>query len=251
MDTRVLSNQRLTVLIGPDSAIADYTKPTLAELSSLLNVSGAINWDAFDFNITASDSQDDRTLTDGAGAKSRSFSQFGGKIEFVEPKANDTGSIFRETYDMLKEQRQEVAVAVRCITLNSAGVAVGDEWNTYHCITDAVATVRGKASYAYTIDFVPQDDIGVNVVVPSASPTAVTVTPATPITVTIGTPKFLKATYEGVNVTIGANYVSSDVAGLEVTPHGILIGKVAGSYTLNVTYPGSTAGTPIVVTVSA
>src|SRR3954463_3784233 len=106
MDTRVLSNQRVTVLIGPDSALTNYTKPTLVQLQSLLNVSGAINWDSFDFNIQASDSQDDRTLTDGAGAKSRSFSQFGGKIEFVQPKDDDTGSIYRQTYNLLKEQRQ-------------------------------------------------------------------------------------------------------------------------------------------------
>lgn len=246
-DTRVLSNQRITVWIGPDSAISDYTAPELVEVEAMLNVSGAINWNSFAFNIQASDSQDDRTLTDGAGAKSRSYSKYGGNIEFVQPKPDDTGSIFKETYDLLKAQRQKVAVVIRTVTLNSVGIAVGDVVNAYHCITDAVATVRGKASYAYTINFVPQDDIGVNCIIPAATPNPVTVTPATPIAATVGTPFFLKATYETNNVTVGATYLSSDAAGLTVTPHGIGIANAAGTYTIHVTYPGSAAGTAITV----
>lgn len=249
-DTRVTSNQRVTVWIGPDSAISDYLAPTLAEVESLLNVSGAINWNSFNFNISASSSADDRTLTDAAGSKSRQYSQFGGAIEFVQPKADDTGSIFKQTYDLLHAQRQKVAVVVRTVTLNSFGIAVGDVVNAYRCITDAVTLVRGKASYAYSINFVPQDDIGVNCIIPSAVPNAVTVSPAGPIDATVGVPVFLKATYEGNNITVGANYVSSNVAGLEVTPHGILIPNTAGAYTFTADYPGSAAGTPITVNVT-
>lgn len=250
-DVRVISNQRVKVAIGPDTGIANYLAPTLAEVEALLDVSGAINWDNFDFNISASDSEDDRTLTDGAGAKSRSFSQFGGNIEFVWPTDDDTGSIYKQAYDLLKAQRQYVAVVVRTVLLNSQGFAVGNKVNAYRCITDATSLVRGKASYAYTINFVPQDDIGVNAIIPSVVPNPVTVTPAGPDAVTVGVPKFLKATYEGNNVTVGAIYTSSDESVLIVTPHGIEIPIAPGTASVNVTYPGSAAGTPRVVTVSA
>lgn len=249
-DTRTLSNQKVTVWIGPDSAVSDFTAPKLAEVETLLNVSGAVNWNAFNFNISASSNQDDRTLTDAAGAKSRQYSQYGGSIEFVQPAADDTGSIFKQVYDLLHAQRQKVVVIVRTVVDNSTAIAVGDVVNAYHCITDAVTLVRGKASYAYSINFVPQDDIGVNCIIPAATPTAVAITPAGPITATVGTPVFLKAVYEGVNVTVGAKYVTSDQAGLESTLHGILIPHTAGTYTLDVTYPGSAAATPITVTAS-
>jgi len=249
-DDRVLSNQKITVWIGPDSAIADYTAPELAEVASLLNVSGAVNWNTFNFNISASSNQDDRVLTDAAGAKSRQYSQFGGSIEFVQPTPDDTGSIFKQVYDLLHAQRQKVAVVIRTVTDNSTAVAEGDVVNAYRCITDAVTLVRGKASFAYSINFVPQDDIGVNCIIPNAVPTKVTVTPATPIAATVGVPVFLKSTYEGRNVTVGASYVSSDQAGLESTLHGILIPHTAGTYTVVPSYPGSAAGDPITVNVT-
>jgi len=254
IDKRVLANQLVTVLIGPDTAIADYEKPTLAELQSLTNVSGAINWDSFDYNVQASDTADDRTLTDAAGAKSRQSSNFGGNIEFVTPKPDDVSSIYRTAYSILKGDRPKLAVVIRVNKSNSAPIAAGDVVNAYRTLADAHSLVRAsqnKPSYGYKVNFTPQDDIGVNRIVPAATATAVTLTPSSTLALTVGAVKFLKAAYQGVNITVGAQYVSDDETKVVVTEHGAVIGIAAGTANVTATYPGSAAGTELVVTVSA
>jgi len=252
-DSRLLSNQRVTVLVGPASGIADFTAPTLAELTALTNVSGAVNWDSFDFNLQASDSSDDRTLTDGAGAKSRGVTNFGGNIEFVYPKPDDTDSIFRTAYNILSGDRTQLAIVIRTVALNSTPIATGDVVNAYRVLEDAHSLVRAtqsKPSYAYKVNFLSQDSVGVNCIVPSAVPTAVTLTPSGSTTGTVGSVGFLKATYEGVNVTIGATYTTSNSSVAEVTPHGCVIFNGAGTADITATYPGSAAGTATTYTVS-
>lgn len=250
-DTRVLSNQRVSVFIGPASGIANWTNgPTIAEGAALLNVSGAVNWDAFDLNLAKSDASDRRTLTDAAGAKARSFNNFGGSIEFVTPKPSDTSSIYRQTYNILKGDRVDLAVVIRTVTLNSAALAAGDVVNVYHAMSDSQALKRTDTDYGYAIKFLPQDDVGVNCIVPSSTPTKVTLTPTPTGTATVGTPVFLKAIYEGNNITVGATYAVDDATKGTVTPHGILIPAAVGSISVTATYPGSAAGTPTVFTIS-
>lgn len=251
-DTRTLSNQEVTVWIGPEGSVANYNAPTLAEVEAMLNVSGAVNWDSFDFNTQASDSQDDRTLTDAAGAKSRSYAQFGGNIEFVWPDPSDTASIYRQAYNMFKTQRQYFVAVIRTVKLNSLGIAVGDRVSTFHVLSDASALVRGAASYAYTVNFLAWNDLGISCIIPAAEPTAVTVTSSGDETaLTVGVPNFLQAIYEGNDVTVGATYTSSDQTVVIVTPHGIEIPIAAGTATVTVSYPGSAAGTARPVTVTA
>lgn len=249
-DTRVLSNQKVTVWIGPETGIANWNAPLLSEVTAFLNVSGAVNWDSFDFNITASDQADDRTLTDAAGAQSRSFNNFGGNIEFVNPLPADTTSIFRQTYTLLKGDRTKLAVVIRVGVLNSVAIAAGDVVNAYHVLADAQSTVRGDVSYAYKVDFLPQNDLGVNCIIPLASPGVTTLTPSAPTALAIGSVKYVKATYQGVNTTIGTTWVSSAPLICQVTPHGALIGLTAGTANITGIYAGGVISAALVITVS-
>lgn len=249
-ETRVLSNQRITVLLGPDTAIADYTQPKLSEILSLTNVSEAIRWSGFDFNLQASTSETDVSLTDGAGSKSRGYTQFGGHIAFFTPKPTDTSSILRVARNIVKTPRTRLAVAIRTVTLNSAGAAVGDVWNVYRTITDSNTHERGKVSYAYTINFKAQDDNGVNRVLTAATPSKVILTPGSTLAVASGAVSFLKATFEGVNVTKGATYVSDAPAIATVDKHGIVTGISAGTANITASYPGSATSDPVATTVS-
>ena len=248
--TRVLSNQRITVLLGPDTAIADYTQPKLSELASLTNVSEAIRWSGFDFNTLASTSETDVSLTDAAGSKSRGFTQFGGHIAFFTPKPTDTSSILRVARNIVKAPRTRLAVAIRTVTLNSAGAAVGDVWNVYRTITDTNTHERGKVSYAYSIAFKPQDDNGINRIITAATPAPVILTPGATLAVTIGQIKFVTASFENINVTKGATYSSSAPAIATVDKHGIVTGVSAGTANITATYPGSAVSTALAVTVS-
>jgi hypothetical protein len=248
--TRVLSNQRITVLLGPETAIADYTQPKLSEILSLTNVSEAIRWSGFDFNIQASTSETDVSLTDAAGSKSRGYTQFGGHIAFFTPKPTDTSSILRVARNIVKTPRTRLAVAIRTITLNSAGAAVGDEWNVFRTITDTNAHERGKVSYAYSIEFKAQDDNGINRVLTAATPSPVLLTPSSTLAVSVGSVQFVTAAFEGVNVTKGATYASSAPAVATVDKNGIITGVSAGTANITATYPGSAPSTALDVTVS-
>jgi hypothetical protein len=250
VDTRVLSNQRVTVLLGPDTAIADYTQPKLAEILSLTNVSEAIRWSGFDFNTQASTSETDVSLTDAAGSKSRGFTQFGGHIAFFTPKPTDTTSILRIARNIVKTPRTRLAVAIRTVTLNSAGAAIGDVWNVFRTITDTNTHERGKVSYAYTINFKAQDDNGINRVLTAATPSAVILTPGATLAVTVGSIKFVTAKFENVNVTKGTTYTSDNPAVATVDKHGIVTGVTAGTANITATYPGSAPSTALAVTVS-
>lgn len=249
-DTRVLSNKRVTVLIGLDTAVSSFTQPTLAETQALLNVSTVVRWQNFDFNLSASSQEDDRGLGDEADAKSRSYVQFGGAITFFTPADGDTTSLAYQARQLVKNPRTKLVVAIRTIALNSVAPAAGDVWNFYHVITDANAHGRGKVSYSYSVKMVPQDDCGLNVILSPLVPVAVAITPSAPLAATVGTPFRMTAAYQGSNITTAATWVSSAPLIVSVSKHGIGIPISAGTASITATYPGSAAGTPRVITVT-
>jgi uncharacterized protein YjdB len=87
-------------------------------------------------------------------------------------------------------------------------------------------------------------------VLTAATPAAVILTPGSTLAVTVGSVKFLTASFEGVNVTIGATYVSDNPAVATVDKHGIVTGVSAGTANITATYPGSAPSTALAVTVS-
>jgi hypothetical protein len=249
MSTKVLSNQRVAVRAGLASSIADWSNPTLAELTALTDVSGAVNWDSFDLNIQASDQQDDRTLTDGAGAQSRGFTNFGGNIQLVNPRPEDTASVFRQAYNIFSTPRVELAVAVRYGPLNSVAPAAGDRWTFYHVITDAVAFGENDVSKFYQVTLKSRDDIAVQHIVAPGTAVAITIA-ALASTVTVGNLVFVSAAYQGWDITKAATWVSSDESKLVQVHPGIFLAVAAGSPTVKAQYPGATESTTTAITVS-
>jgi hypothetical protein len=248
MSTKVLSNQRVTVIAGLASAIT-WTLPTLAELVALKNVSGAVNWNQFDLNIQASQQSDDRTLTDGAGAQSRGFTNFGGPLEFVHPRPEDTASIYREAYDLFSTPRVELVVAVRYGKLNSTIPAAGDKWTIYRVMVDAPAFGENDVSKNYRVNLVARDDILPNYIVPPASPVAITQT-IVDASVAAGDLVFVSAAYQGWDVTKMVTWVSSDEDLLVQVHPGIFLAKADGTPTVKAQYLGATDSTPGTVTIA-
>jgi hypothetical protein len=222
MSTKVISNKRVSVFAGPEVAIDDWEEASLADLQDLINVSGAINWDSFDFNLESSEQGDDRTLTDEAGSQSRQFDQFGGSIQLVYPKPDDTTSIYRIARDIFKTGATKLAVAVRTVTLNSAGISTGDEINLYHVQTNIPSNGKNDVSHFYDVALLPRDDVAVNYIVPAASPTATVLTPSAAVSsAATGDIGFITAVYQGRNTTIGSEWESSLPNVVEVDQHGI------------------------------
>lgn len=246
--TKVPSNKFTMFELVAKSSIPDVLRPTLAQLLTAKNVSDAVKWDGYDFNIDASDTDEDRALTDAANAATRGYENFGGSVSFYEPTPTDTTSIYRQARNLVSVPKTELAAIQRDGMPASAAFAAGQVVNTYHVITDANSRERGDKNRYYSIDFKPKGYVGVNRIIPSAAPTAVTITGTA--TVTVGKATQLKATYEGNRITTGATWVSSDETKAIVTPHGLVIGVAAGTAQITATYPGSAAGTATAVTVS-
>lgn len=249
MSTKVLSNQRVTVRAGLASSISDWAEPTLAEINALTNVSGAVNWDSFDFNLEASEQNDDRTLTDGAGAQSRGFTNFGGGLQFVNPRPDDLSSIYRTAYDIFSTPRVELVVAVRYGKSNAAAAAAGDRWYIYHVITDATGFGQNDVSRYYSVNLIARDDFVANYILPPAVAVAITVT-LVAATAAVGDLVFAKAVYQGWDVTKEVAWTTDDGTLLEVVHPGIFRALAAGGPEIVASYPGATDSTAAAVTIS-
>ena len=249
MATKILSNQRVTVLAGLASGIANWKVPLLSELTALTNVSGAVNWNSFGLNLKASDQKDDRTLTDAAGAQSRGFVNFGGNLQFVHPLPTDTTSIYRQAYTLFSSTRVELVVAVRYGKLNSVAPAAGDKWTIFHLITDAVTFDHNDVSRYFQVSLVARDDIMVRYVVPPLALVAITIAAlAVTGTVAAGTLIFASALYQSWDMTKAVTWVSSDETKLTLVHPGIFKVIGAGTPTIKAQYPGATDSTPLTIT---
>lgn len=252
-DTPVMTNGHFAWLAGPDSTISEAhwdSGPTLAELQALNNYSAAVKVDGTDFGVEASDQVDDRSFADQAGAQSRGFAQASGSLEIYTPGPGDTTSINAQAWGTFATPRTRLGVVQRPVVPQADAIAAGDEVNIFRVITDGGTHNRNDASRTLGTDLILQDDLFVNYIVPAAVPVAPAVTPAGPIAVTMGAPKFLKVAYQGRNITAGAKYSSSNEAIFTVTNHGIIVPVSAGTANLTVSYPGAAALTAIAVTVS-
>lgn len=252
MSTKVLSNQRVAIRAGLASGIASWAHPTLAELTALTDVSAAVNWNSFDLNVKASDQKDDRTITDAAGAQSRSpYTNFEGNLQCVMPLVSDTTSVYRLAYNIFSTQRVELVVAVRYGKSATVAPAHGDRWTFYHVIVDQVIFGQGDVSKFFQANLKARDDIAVNYIVPTASPLTITTAALAVVgTASAGTLIFCSAAYEGWDITKAATYTSSDQAKLVQVAPGIFKCVGAGVPTIVAHYPGATDSTPLVITVS-
>lgn len=248
-DTRVITNSHVEVRIGTENAIANIKAPTIAELSAMVSARTAIRWDQFGLNVQASSLESDPTLDDEAGAQMRALLQFGGTMSFINPKPGSTG-LRQQIKNMVIKPHTKLVIAIRGVVPKATAPGAGQVWYVFKVITDAQRHARADTGYSFSVNFRPLGEVGVNAIVPSAVATAVTVTAVGGATATVGTPKSFKAVYEGVDITVGATWTSSDSSKLEILPHGWAIPKAAGSVDITATYPGSAAGTPVAITVS-
>lgn len=249
MSTKIKSNQNTGLWIGPASAVADKLDPKLAELLTLENVSEATKWDGFDFNVEASDQDEDRALTDAAGASSRGYENFGGNVSFYKPQPDDTSSAYRKARNIAGKMHTELTVVQRDGLPASTPFAAGQVVNVFHVISDARQEQRGDKNRYWTTNLKSKGFVGINRIIPSAVPTAVAITGGA--TVAVDKTIQLHATYEGNDITVGAVWKSSNESVAVVTKHGIVIGISEGTADITATYPGSAAGTPTAFTVSA
>lgn len=242
------ANKNTALFLATIASVSDVRTISAAELATFTNASDHVKWDGYDFGIEASDQDEDRVLTDSSTAATRGYENFSGPISFFPPAIGDTSSTAYTVRSLVSTPHTELAVLQRDGYAADAAWAAGQIYNSFHVITDANKELRGDKNRYYSIDFKSKGYTGINRIVPSGSPTAVTITGTASVNVDETTQ--LRAAYEGNDITIGATWVSDDEAVAIVTPHGKVIGVSAGTANISATYPGSAAGSPTVVTVS-
>src|SRR5690606_5566347 len=135
------------------------------------------------------------SFADQAGAQSRGALQASGSLELYTPGKGDTTSINALGWNTFATPRTKLALAQRPVAPQGTAIAAGDEINVFRVITDGGTHNRNDASRTLGTTLLLQDDIHINYIVPSSTPTAPTVSPAGPVALAEGEAEFLEVAY--------------------------------------------------------
>jgi hypothetical protein len=250
-DVKVPASGNIRVWFALTNAFADYEYPTATEINASLDISDAVSWNDFDFNLEASNQLEDPAITSIGKIVDRGYTNWGGSISFYYPRSfDDSTSKFSEVYDVLDAPRTTGFLVVRIDgEESSANAAAGDLVHVLKVMTDGYAeSITGEEAFRYTVTFLPQGDYAVRAVVEGASPAAVVVTPDT-LATSPGDHDELSVTVGGRNYTNGVEYSSSDNDVATVSRAGIVTSVAVGTATITVTAPNGETDT-CAVTVS-
>jgi len=250
-DVKVPASGNIRVWFALTNAFADYKNPTAAEINASLDLSDAVSWNDFDFNLEASNQLEDPAITSVGKIVDRGYTNWGGSISFYYPKSfDDATSKYSTVYDMLDAPRTSGYLVVRIDGDESAATAAaGDFVHVFKVMTDGYAeSITGEEAFRYTVTFLPQGDFAVRTVVEGASAAAVVVSPAT-LATSAGDHDELVVTWGGRTYTNGVTYTTSDSAKATVSSAGVVTSVATGSATITATAPNGETGT-CTVTVS-
>jgi len=250
-DVKVPASGNIRVWFALTNAFADYKNPTAAEINASLDLSDAVSWNDFDFNLEASNQLEDPAITSVGKIVDRGYTNWGGSISFYYPKSfDDATSKYSTVYDMLDAPRTSGYLVVRIDGEESAATAAaGDFVHVLKVMTDGYAeSITGEEAFRYTVTFLPQGDFAVRTVVEGASAAAVVVSPAT-LATSAGDHDELAVTWGGRTYTNGVTYTTSDSTKATVSSAGVVTSVATGSATITATAPNGETGT-CTVTVS-
>jgi len=249
-DVKIISNRRIGWFFGPATGI-NWDAATRASLLALENFSGALRIGGSDFGLQATEMTSDPTFSDEAGAQELGYANFGGNVSNIIPAVEDTTSSMRKAHTTLKTPHADLVVAQRFGQIESEPLASGDEVNVFHVATTAETVERRQNNYSQTTELVAQDDVLVNYVIPGATAATVIVGGTSGGSLASAGGGFVWATYQGVKVTAGVTWISSNPNVAIVWPNGFVEYKSVGSTNITATYPGGTVSTALAVAVTA
>ena len=247
-DIKVPSSGNIRVWWALSNAFSDYENPTAAEINASLDISNAVSWNDFDFNLEASNQLEDPAITSLGKVIDRGYTNWGGSISLYYPRAfDDSTSEYSDVYDALDAPRTTGFLVLRVDGEESSALAAnGDLVHVLKVTTDGYAeSITGEEAFRYTVTFLPQGDYAVRTVVGAG---AVVVTPGT-LASNAGDVDVATATWGGRNYTNGVTWSSSDATKATVSSAGIITSVAAGTATITATSPSGTTDT-CAVTVS-
>ena len=250
-DVKIASSGSIRVWWALENAFADYKNPTAAEINASVDLSDAISWNDYDFNLEASNQLEDPAITALGKVVDRGYTNWGGGISFYYPKSfDDATSKYSVVYDLLDAPRTKGYLVVRIDGAESSALAAeGDFVHVLKVMTDGYAeSVTGEEAFRYTVTMLPQANFAVRTVVAGASAAAVVVSPTT-LSSAAGDHDELTVTLGGRTYTNGVTYTTSDSTKATVSSAGVVTSVATGSATITATAPNGETGT-CTVTVS-
>ena len=249
-DVRVPASGNIRVWWALENAFANYQAPTAAEINASLDISEAISWNDFDFNLEASNELDDPAITAIGKVIDRGFTNFGGSLSLYYPRDfDDASSVYSLAYDALDAPRTKGYLVIRIDGERTNPLAAnGQLVHVFKVMTDGYAeSIVGEEAFRYTVTMLPQGDFAVRTVIGSALTPVVL--PAT-LAVTDPAVRMLSATRGGRTSTYGLEWTSSNPAVASVSTAGIVTALSIGSATITGTWPNNGNSDTCVVTVS-
>jgi len=247
-DIKVPGSGNIRVWWGATNAFADYKNPTAAEINACLDISDAVSWNDFDFNLEASNQLEDPAITALGKTFDRGFANWGGSMSFYYPNSfDDASSKYSQVYDTLDAPRTSGYVVMRVDgEESSTSAADGDFVHVLKVMTDGYAeSVTGEEAFRYTVTMLAQGDLAVRTCVGGGTPV---VTPST-LASSAGDHDQLAVTWGGRVYTNGVEYTTSDASVATVSTGGVITSVAAGTATITATSPDANTGT-CAVTVS-
>lgn len=249
-DVRVPASGNIRVWWALENAFANFEAPTAAEINACLDISDAISWNDFDFNLQASNALEDPAITALGKVIDRGYTNFGGSISMYYPRNfDDPSSAYSLAYDALDAPRTKGYIVVRIDGEESSDLAAnGDLVHVFKVMTDGYAeSITGEEAFRYTVTLLPQGDFAVRTVVGSSlTPVALPTT----MSINAGNVEKATATLGGRNYTYGLTWESSDPSVATVSTAGVVTGVAAGSATITATWDANGNSDTIAVTVS-
>jgi hypothetical protein len=246
-DVKVPASGNIRVWWALPNAFANYEVPTAAEINASLDISDAISWNDFDFNLEASNQIDDPAITAIGKVIDRGYTNFGGSLSLYYPRSfDDATSTYSLAYDALDAPRTLGYVVMRIDGAESTDQATnGDLVHCFKVMTDGYAeSITGEEAFRYTVTMLPQGDYVVRTVVGGGVVAGVDAT----LALTVGDTGVLKGTWGGRRYTNGLEWTSSDTSKATVRA-GVVTAVAAGTATITATAPNGQTDT-CAVTVS-
>lgn len=251
-DVKVPSSGNIRVWWALENAFANFEAPTAAEINASLDISDAVSWNDFDFNLEASNELDDPAITTVGKKIDRGYANFGGSISLYYPRTfDDATSTFSLAYDALDQPRTRGFLVLRIDGEESSPLAAaGDLVHVFRVITDGYAeSIVGEEAFRYTVNFLMQGDYCVRGVVAGSSAAAVVVSPST-LASSANDIDRLQAAVGGRSYTNGVKWSSSDNSVATVSAAGVVTSVAAGTATITATYEKNGQTATCAVTVS-
>lgn len=233
----------------PTNGFANFNWPTVAELNAGQELEGVTDWDNFEIGAQASETSDRVPIKAKAAVARRAAANYGGTASFYYPGVKaDMTNLAALVYAVMKKINVDGYLVTSVDgEIGESGqppanmtFANGDYVSVFRVISDEWDdSITGEELFYYTKTFLKNGGLATYTVASTTAPVLV----ATGISpgATVGGKGSVSATVNGRDFTRGVRYSSSAPNIVRVSANGILTRVAAGTASITVTLPNTTA----------